>query len=129
MKFRYINLLIGVVFLALLISPLQLSAQLITNNPSSSGQCGSGEICNPIKANDLYAFISDVLTEVAKLGAVVVVFFIIYSGFLFVTAQGNEEKLKTAKKALLYTLIGAAILLGASLIATVIKNTVSELGV
>jgi len=52
---------------------------------------------------------------------------IIYSGFLFVTAQGNSEKLTKAKKALLYTIIGAALLLGSYVIATAIGKTVDEI--
>ena len=57
----------------------------------------------------------------------IIVLAIIYSGFLFVAAQGNSEKLGEAKKALLYTLVGAAILLGSLAIAELIKNTVLSL--
>ena len=52
---------------------------------------------------------------------------IIYSGFLFVAARGNSEKLTKAKDTLLYTIIGAAILLGAWAIATMISSTVLAL--
>jgi hypothetical protein len=52
---------------------------------------------------------------------------IIYSGFLFVFARGNSEKLGKAKDALLYTLIGAAILLGSWAIAEMIQATVTGL--
>ena len=60
-------------------------------------------------------------------GGVVAVFFIVYSGFLFVTARGSEDKLKTAKRALLYSVIGTAILLGAWVIAEVIASTINQL--
>jgi len=53
---------------------------------------------------------------------------VIYSGFLFVFARGNSEKLGKAKDALLYTLIGAAILLGSWAIAEMIQATVTGLG-
>ncbi len=52
---------------------------------------------------------------------------LLYSGFLFVLARGNAEKLGEAKKALMYTLIGAAIVLGAKGLATIIENTVVNL--
>jgi hypothetical protein len=52
---------------------------------------------------------------------------IIYCGFLFVTAQGNSEKLKKAKQALLYTIVGAALLLGSLVITRAIQGTVDEI--
>ena len=52
---------------------------------------------------------------------------IIYCGFLFVSARGNTEKLTKAKEALLYTVIGAAILLGSWAIAIMISETVLSL--
>ena len=52
---------------------------------------------------------------------------IIYSGFLFVFARGNDEKLKTAKDALFYSIIGAAVLLGSWAIAEMIASTINTL--
>jgi len=63
---------------------------------------------------------------VLPLGAVIVTFFLIYSGFLFVTAQGSEEKLSRAKVTFTWTVIGAAILLGSWAIAQAIKGTLCE---
>ncbi len=53
---------------------------------------------------------------------------IIYVGFLFVAAQGNDGKLKEAKEAAKYTLIGAAIIVGAEVIMAGIKATIKSLG-
>ena len=53
---------------------------------------------------------------------------VIYAGFLFVKAQGNSGELEIAKNALLYTVIGGALLLGAFVIATAIKQTVNDIG-
>ena len=50
-----------------------------------------------------------------------------YSGFLFISARGNPEKLKSAKEALKWTLIGAAIILGAWVIAQSIQTTIVDL--
>ena len=61
------------------------------------------------------------------IGVPIIALAIIYAGFLFVTAQGNSEKLTKAKKTLLYTLIGAALLLGAVVIAEAIKGTVNDI--
>lgn len=91
--------------------------------------CTQGEICNPLtKTATLTDFMTSILTAATQIGAIVVVVAIIYCGFLFVTAQGNEEKLSKAKTALTWTLIGAAILLGATALQLAISNTVGNLG-
>lgn len=90
--------------------------------------CGPGKICNPLgTTNTLPKLIEIILTGVLKIGIPVVALAIIYCGFLFVFARGNSEKLTKAKDALLYTLIGAAILLGSWAIANMISNTVLAL--
>ncbi|MDA1335179.1 MAG: TrbC/VirB2 family protein [bacterium] len=43
----------------------------------------------------------------------VAVIFIVYSGFLFVTAQGAPDKITNAKNTITWTLIGLAIAIGA----------------
>lgn len=84
---------------------------------------------NPFKGgNTLYEFVRTLLNDVVlPIGGVIVVFFIIYSGFLFVTAQGDPGKLKTAKQNFLYVVIGSAILLGAWVISLAIKGTIDNL--
>ncbi len=85
---------------------------------------------NPLGKNTtISSFIAKILEIVIYIGGIVAVFFIIYSGFLFVMARGNEDKLKGAKQTILYTVIGVAILLGAVVIQTIIKGTLVELDV
>jgi hypothetical protein len=57
----------------------------------------------------------------------IIVFFIIYAGFLFVTARGNENQIGTARTALTWAVIGGVIVLGANLILTVVQQTVNTL--
>jgi hypothetical protein len=91
--------------------------------------CAEGTICNPIPSVDSVPELIRIFLEGAlKIGIPVVALAVIYSGFLFVAARGNPEKLNKAKDALLYTLIGAAILLGSWAIAELISATVVELG-
>ncbi len=61
------------------------------------------------------------------IGGVVAVLAFIYSGFLYVTAQGDTGKIETANRALLYTAIGTAVLLGSWVIFQVIGNTIGSL--
>jgi len=90
---------------------------------------GVGGLPNPLSENCLTALISKLLVLVTYIGGIVAVFFIIYAGFLFVMAQGNEEGLKTAKKTLLYTVIGVGIILGANAIQIMLTGTLTSLGV
>lgn len=88
-----------------------------------------GKITNPIpKITDIPGLVQTILTGLIKIGIPIIALFIIYSGFLFVFARGNPEKLETAKTTLLYTLIGSAILLGSWAIAQMISATVTSLG-
>ncbi len=87
----------------------------------------AGKICNPLGQNgpnSLPLLIQHILTGFLQIGIPVVALAIIYSGFLFVFARGKEEKLTEAKSALLYAVIGAAVLLGAWTIAQIISSTV-----
>lgn len=52
---------------------------------------------------------------------------IIYTGFLFVQARGNETKLTEAKNALKWTLIGGAIILAAYVIAEALQATINDI--
>lgn len=91
--------------------------------------CTTGEVCfqNPIKANNLEEFFKDLLQIFASVGTIFVVLALIYSGFLLVTARGNEQQLTTGKKALMWTVIGGAVVLGAWAISLGIANTIKEI--
>jgi len=84
-------------------------------------------ISNPIKANSIQALVADILKFVVEFGAVLAVFFLIYSGFLFVTASGNEEKISEAKRTFNWTCFGIAIILGAQVLALLISGTITQI--
>lgn len=85
------------------------------------------KIVNPLKTDNINGFVKDLLTGIMRLGIPLIALAIIYCGFLFVWARGNPEKITEAKNALLYTLIGALLLLGSWAIAQLITNTVISL--
>ncbi|MBI2120510.1 MAG: hypothetical protein HYT94_02710 [Parcubacteria group bacterium] len=82
---------------------------------------------NPAKAATLQDFIHDILAIIVKIGIPVATVFIIWSGFLFLTAQGDEKQLTTAKHAFVWSCIGTGVLLGAWVLATAIKGTIDLL--
>lgn len=75
--------------------------------------------------------IPDLLLAIVDLvfliGVPIIVIFIIYSGFLFVTAGDNETQIKKAKFVLMWTLLGALVLLGAKAIAAAVQATILTL--
>lgn len=69
--------------------------------------------------------LTTILEIVVILATPFIVFFIIYAGFLYVTARGNAEQITQANRALTYAIIGGVIIIGSVAIATIVKNIVS----
>ena len=82
---------------------------------------------NPLGTTNVWDVMIKVLSVVIQIGAIVIVFMLVYVGFLFVTAQGDTGKLTTARSALLWTVIGALILLGAQAITIGVCETAKSL--
>jgi hypothetical protein len=93
---------------------------------SGGGSTGgsSATIQNPLGTNSVQGLLLKIMDLVVKVGSIIVVFFIIYSGYKFVTARGNDGEVSKAKDIFWATIIGGAILLGAKVIAEVVVNTV-----
>lgn len=106
-------------------TPSQPTAGITPSNPCNV--VVPGKISNPICANTIQGFIKTFLEGALRIGIPLIALAVIYCGFLFVSARGNSEKITKAKDALLYTLIGAAILLGSWAIAQLISETVLAL--
>jgi hypothetical protein len=100
------------------------------NTPDGGGMNITTTINNPLGTGGpqtIPDFIKAIVNIVLVVGIPIIALAIIYTGFLFVQAQGNSEKLTKAKNALLYTLIGGALLLGAFVIANAIGTTVDNI--
>lgn len=85
----------------------------------------SVKLKNPLKVQSLNDLLEAILQIFVVLATPLIVFFIIYAGFLYVTARGNPEQIKQATQALTYAVIGGVIILGAFAIATIVSNLVS----
>ncbi|MBI2100669.1 MAG: hypothetical protein HYT47_01450 [Candidatus Vogelbacteria bacterium] len=96
--------------------------------PGFSGNQGD-PISNPLGSiNSISALITKILEIVVQIGLPAIALAIVYTGFLFVKARGNETELTQAKTTLFWTVIGAAVILGAFVIKTAICGTVTNLG-
>lgn len=80
---------------------------------------------NPLQFNSIQDFLKGLLGALMNLGLPIIALVIIYSGFLFITAQGNSGKIETAKKNIFYVLIGTGIFLGAWALTGIVANTIS----
>ena len=84
---------------------------------------------NPVSADfdTIPKFIAGVLRVLVLVALPIIALFFVYSGFLFIKAQGNSSELETAKKNFVYVVIGAILILGAWVIAQLIAGTVTQL--
>lgn len=87
----------------------------------------NGQIGNPIKAKSITDFFLSLTKVCIQIGTVVAGLAIIYGGLMFVTAQGDEEKIGKARNTMTWALVGTAILLGANVIVTAIQGTINTL--
>jgi len=122
------------------LSTLSLSFVYAKNTGGSGPQnTGSGtstqsinaKLQNPFKGGNettiqglFKTIISNILIPI---GAVLAVLAFIFAGFMYVTAAGDETKIKKAHQSLLYAAIGTAILLGAGVIVKVLEGTIDQL--
>jgi hypothetical protein len=79
---------------------------------------------NPLEADNIIELFETIIDIVLIFAVPLIVFFIIYAGFLYVTARGNEGTIEKAHKALLYALIGGLLILGARVLIDVVQGTV-----
>lgn len=86
----------------------------------------SVELENPLAIGSIQDLLVAILNIVMILMIPVIVFFIIYAGFLYVTARGNAEQVKQATRALTYAVVGGILVVGAFAIAEIIKATVQS---
>lgn len=100
-----------------------------TGSNSSSGCAGSdtGALCNPLGSSSVYDFLMKIIDIILVFAVPIIVFFIMYAGFMYVMARGEPGKLEDARKALTWTVIGGVIVLGAKLVFEVIEGTVNAL--
>lgn len=91
-------------------------------NPLGASNCSQNQTC-------LIDFLLKILDFVIRIGTIVVIVMLVYIGFNYVMAQGNPGALGKVHDQLLWTIIGALILLGSKAIAIGIQATVQAISV
>src|SRR3989338_62532 len=117
----------------LVIVPIFTNAETPTNPTTSS--VVDVKIDNPLdcgKANNNDCTLMDLITAILNkivmpVAAVAVVMWIIWAGFSYLMAQGKPAEIEKAHSRLLWSLVGAGILLGAAGISGVHQSTIEAL--
>ncbi len=86
--------------------------------PSCAGSPDPNQLCNPFESNSGSKKISSfaqfaifVLNVFSGLAGIVSIVYIVFSGFRFITSQGNEETVESAKRGLQWSVIGFVVIL------------------
>lgn len=75
---------------------------------------------------DLVGIVGNVVKIVLTLLGVIVLVIIVYAGFLWMTAGGNEDQVKKAKQWLINAIIGLALVLSAYAISSFVVTNLSS---
>lgn len=95
-------------------------------SPATSQAAGfQFNVTNHIKFSTVEEVIVALLNIFIIVATPIIVLFIIYAGFLYVTAGGNTQQVQKATTALTYAIIGGIMVLGAVVISGIIADIVS----
>ena len=114
------------VFIPLVLWSLLLPVTLAQTSVSSGSGSGPG-LTNPIHASSFTGLLNDILAILIQIGTPVLIIAFVWVGFLFINARGKPEDINKAKEALKWTLIGAAIVIGAKAITIIICSTINNI--
>jgi hypothetical protein len=107
-----------IIYLAVFISALCLAGVALA-------QSGSVSIPNPLNGvNSFGDLLSKIVVGVRTLIASLGTIMIIVAGILYLTSAGSPEKIKTAKTALIYAIVGIAMGIAADAIVSIIKGII-----
>lgn len=93
--------------------------------PSDSQSTGLN-IQNPLgETSDVSTLASNIIKFLIILAIPITAILVVYAGYLYIISAGNEDKVKTAQKALIWALVGFAIVLIASSVPAIIQEFLS----
>lgn len=92
----------------------------------TAGKTGT-QLQNPLRFRSIETFIQGLLQAIVMIALPIITVFVVYAGFLFISARGNTETLKRARENFVYVIIGATLILSAWVLATLIGGTVTQL--
>ena len=113
-----------------LISSVALSPQAfaVNLNPCPGDGANFGKLCEK-NASQLGPVLGNILTAILVVAVVVALLFLIWGGFKWMTAGGNEEMVSGARTTIIAGIVGLAIIIGSFAISRfVVENLSSSTG-
>jgi len=94
-----------------------------TGGSPTGGSCPAGQICNPLKYGNFEDLIKAIINDfLIPVGITVAGIMFVIAGALFVTSAGDPEKVRTARRVMIYTAVGLAVILLASGLIAVLQS-------
>lgn len=94
-------------------------------------QCGTGGggsgLCNPLGYTSLVEFLNRILQLIAQIGFPIIVLFMVFIGFKFITANGKPEEITKVQSLFFWAIVGSLVVLGAQALSLAIQATVTDL--
>lgn len=126
--------IVGVMLLVALVAPGQTAAAATAcpsknilgfpawfNGLECTGDPISGYTVTPKTANDTWIIVMNIVQWLILAGGYVALYFIIWSGFKFITAEGEPDKIKQARQTITNAVIGLIIVLVAVAVVRTIQ--------
>lgn len=95
----------------------------IQNNLINTGNIGGYDVVNK---GDLPTVVGGIIVAVLSVLGIVFIIIIVYAGFQWMLAQGEESKIKSAQQMILQGIVGLAIVLAAYAISYFVINTLQQ---
>lgn len=107
---------------------LQTIAAMMLFMPQVVGAEGKffATVKSHIKPTSIEGLLLAILEIFIIIATPLIVLYIIYAGFLYVTARGNTQQVEQATRALTYAIIGGVIILGAVALSNIIGGVVGS---
>lgn len=87
----------------------------------------TGGLCNPLGYDSLWTFLEKILQLIVQIGFPVIVLYVVFIGFKFITAEGKPEEIAKVRSLFFWAIIGALVVLGSQALAFAIQATVEQL--
>ncbi len=74
----------------------------------------------------IQTFIENIIQVFVTIAGLVATGFLVYGGFRYITSSGNPESLDGAKKTVMYSAIGLAIVIGAYVLSNIVTQVATS---
>jgi len=121
---KKIFLLISIGALTLL--PVSVLAAQIIDGGAGKVECPPGQICieNPLEAESFEELLNTIVTFISWIAIAIAPIMIMIAAFFLLTAGGDPKRVDTARRIILWTVIGLAIILFAKGLISVLKQII-----